>query len=234
MVSENCSIKTIALTVSVIIAFVSGCLVFQLQVQIPVESAPIPERILGEIMPGNEILLEFQCLEDGLSRLDIFTATYARKNFGELFFRIEQMSDDALTEVLAFREVIIPLVRIPDNAFTAFLFKPFEQSKDHVFRIILTAPQSVSGNAVTVYQSASRFKVKKLQTGNREVEGSLCFRAMHRRPLHAVVARALLLISEGKPWYIGNRTTHLIVVGFLVVTSLLILYWIISYPVDRK
>jgi hypothetical protein len=100
---------------------------------------------LGELLPGRVVTFRFRPRFDGLRRVDVLTATYARANTGQL--RITLSNEAGI--VLASRSV--PASAVPDNDWLPLTFPPAFPSAGATFVLRIEAEGSRPGAAPTVW-----------------------------------------------------------------------------------
>ncbi|MFZ5917799.1 MAG: DUF6541 family protein [Chloroflexota bacterium] len=165
---------------------------------------PLSAQPAGEIAGERSVGQTFVALDDGLSRIDVLLATYARHNSGRLVFGLRQAPAGADDLV----RIEVEAATIRDNAYHAFRFDPIPDSGGRSFYFFLQAPEAAPGNAVTVWQSA----LDIYPGGSAVVAGQpqstdLVFRAFTRYDLAELAADVR--------WGLGQRGWVLLVGGLL-------------------
>ncbi len=120
----------------------------------------------------------FVCRYDGLCRIDLKPATYARRNQGVLLFSIEDMKTG---EVIFCYPVNMETVL--DNQWLSLRFGPVPNSRGRTYRMRFESQNSRPGNALTVW-SDNTVDTHYFFHGERR-SGSLTFRAFCRVPSQA-------------------------------------------------
>ncbi len=100
----------------------------------------------GELIRGTRIQQKFTARENGMNRIDLSLATYARIITGTAWFGLR----DAVTSELIVR-LPITLSELVDNDWKAFRFDPLLNSSDREYIIELEAPDSEHLNAITFW-----------------------------------------------------------------------------------
>ncbi|MBK8619802.1 MAG: hypothetical protein IPN96_22530 [Anaerolineales bacterium] len=110
-----------------------------------------PETIVGEITAQNVVSQTFisQC-EGAIDSVDLFTATYGRENQYPLIFTLTEVS---IGRTLS-NQIVSP-ASILNNDWVSIPLSPMLDSYQKEYMLTLESPDSISGNAVTVYQSLS-------------------------------------------------------------------------------
>ncbi|MEN9935734.1 MAG: hypothetical protein RLZZ387_2313 [Chloroflexota bacterium] len=121
---------------------------------------------LGEVLPGREVAQTFICPVATLRDVSVPFATYQRRNAGTLSLRLFDEQSDAL---LAARTLASADVR--DNAFVIVqLSEPLSGCEGRRLRLEITAPDAVSGAALTVW-GFQAFLGGELRQGGELVPG---------------------------------------------------------------
>lgn len=102
---------------------------------------------VGEIYGASELRQSFRVCEEGFFAIEIMFATYARRNTGIVEIRLQQLQGAILAEWKLSAAAII------DNMWQRFSFQPLERSTDQLFELIIKAPSSAAGSAITVWRS---------------------------------------------------------------------------------
>ena len=108
--------------------------------------APAAATVIGEFTDGHEIRQTLIAPMGALRGVSVMTATYGRKNEGELLLSLEDAEGRRLTEFS------VPLASINDNDYTAFVLpEPIEGYETQALTLCLSTRGSGEGNAVTMY-----------------------------------------------------------------------------------
>jgi hypothetical protein len=163
-------IKTLVFAILLLSAIlVSGC-------------AEIPDAVqsrfsqpVGEIHGFRTVGQTFVAHENGLSRVDVLLATYMRKNTHPVTFRLKQSPD--ATDIAT---ITINAARVKDNAFHQFKFAPIADSKGKSYFFVLESPQSVPGNAITIWHSPDDvYDEGAMIVDGQATQGDLAFRTYY-------------------------------------------------------
>jgi hypothetical protein len=104
--------------------------------------------LAGELLDGHSFGQTFTPHYDGLYRVDLYTATYARENTRPVIFRIMAALDTG--EDLVRLEV--PATQISNSGPTAITFPPLSGTAGLTLYFSVESPGSVPGDSVTVYR----------------------------------------------------------------------------------
>ena len=108
-----------------------------------------PTAVVGEITSDTSLTQELSVPGNQILDLTVKAATFARQNTGMLCFEIDNMAGDMLVTQT------VDISRIQDNALLTLSFaEPVQVSGGRVV-LQVTAPDSVPGNAVTLYAGDS-------------------------------------------------------------------------------
>jgi hypothetical protein len=145
--------------------------------------AEIPDAVqsrysepVGEIHGSRTVGQTFVSHENDLSRIDVMLATYARKNTSSVTFRLKKNPDDAD----AIATITIHAARVKDNAFHRFAFAPIPDSKDKSYFFAIESPESVAGNAITIWHDPDgAYDEGTMYVDGQATGGDLAFRTYY-------------------------------------------------------
>lgn len=138
----------------------------------PVLSQEIAGVAGGEIYGPIAIGQSFICPRNGLYRIDIFLATYNRRNDRDLVFHLGHApgGDDLVT-------IRFNASEVEDNAFFPFTFPPIPDSRGQNFYFFLESPDSEPGNAITVWGVTENvYPEGRSYRNHRRAGGEVAFR----------------------------------------------------------
>jgi hypothetical protein len=121
----------------------TGCTVGGIDVE--QESA---SGLAGELLDGLSFGQTFTLQYDGLYRIDLYTATYARENTHPVIFRVSTGPDAAEDLV----RLELPAAQISNSGPTVIIFPPLTHTVGHTLYFSIESPGSVPGDAITVYR----------------------------------------------------------------------------------
>lgn len=122
----------------------SGCTVTH--VDIEQEQA---NGLAGELVDGTSFGQTFSVPFDGLYRIDLYTATYARPNTKPVLFVITKGMND--TQALA--QVVLQPDQISNSGPTVITFNPISNVAKQPLYFSVSSPGSLPGDAITVYRN---------------------------------------------------------------------------------
>lgn len=227
---KNCykrlDIKNVLVLIAVLIIFVSVLLVY-FDDFITKYSSTIPySEPIGEIIQEHIISQDFMCEYDGLSSINVFFATYARKNHCTLTVKL--FSDDDLIQIWE-----IDCKQLADNSYyTLKLDKPIKNSKGMNYHLYFES-DGVEGNAITIFKNTSG-EYSGLNIRNNKVDGeSLCYQLQYStitdvRAVKILFIFVFVCVLILVFWIIMNHFETSIVKRFLLLWVLLSLLFSIS------
>ncbi len=133
----------------------------------------------GEIYGPIKIGQTFVSPTNGLYRIDLLLATYARKNDRDVIFHLRNTpeGEDLVTVRLNASEV-------EDNSFYRFEFPPIANSAGQSFYFFLESPDSEPGNAITIWGVVRNvYNEGKGYRNHRPTGGELAFRVYAEKAL---------------------------------------------------
>lgn len=147
---KTVKIKNLIVT-SIFLCFLLLALIFAF-IKAPVEEiidigAPSEGNTIGVVLSNTVFEQTFTAQNDGLCRIDILLATYARTNNSNVTMQVF----DGEKEVLM--STTVPASEIKDNSFFTLNFTPISSSKGKIFSFTLTSDTEDGGNAITSWAS---------------------------------------------------------------------------------
>jgi hypothetical protein len=134
----------------------------------PRHSQPAGE-IWGEQTVGQTFIAE----KDGLNRIDVFLATYARDNAGPVIFHLRE--SPTATQDLATTQ--FDAAHVQDNAYRQFTFPPLGDSENHAYYFFFEAREARPGNAITVWANPTdTYSQGQAYLAGQPQPGDLAFR----------------------------------------------------------
>jgi hypothetical protein len=130
-------------SLALLLIFLVGCTVSSVDVEQEQASG-----LAGELLDGHTWGQTFTPNYDGLYRIDLYTATYARQNTHPVLFRIKAAPD--VVEDLVRLEV--PAAQISNSGPTVLTFPPLAETAGRTLYFSVESPGSVPGDAITVYR----------------------------------------------------------------------------------
>ena len=116
--------------------------------------------LAGELLDGHTFGQTFTLQYDGLYRIDLYTATYARGNTHPVIFRISPAPDEKpgfseKTWFLATESLVrveLSAAEISNSGPTVITFPPLADTAGRTLYFSIESPGSVPGDAITVYR----------------------------------------------------------------------------------
>ena len=106
-----------------------------------------PVQTLGELTRRRSIGQSFVARRDNLHRIDILVSTYGRRNTRDVTFHLKESpaaSDDLAT-------VRLNASMLTSNSYARFVFEPQPESRGKPFYFYVESPESVQGDAITLW-----------------------------------------------------------------------------------
>ena len=142
-----------------------------LKLRLPQKPEPV-----GEILGDRTAIQSFKSEYNGLSKVYIMLATYARPNDATL--RLSLLAGDGT--VIVFKNV--DTSKLQDNSFYGFQFPPILDSSGKRYKIRLSSPDGKPGNAVTAWMSKSDiYPEGALSVGGVTMPGDLIIKLLYQR-----------------------------------------------------
>jgi hypothetical protein len=140
------------------------------------EMAGVPA---GEIYGPIKIGQSFVSPANGLHRIDILLATYARKNDRDVIFHLRYTPEEEDLVTVRFNAS-----QVEDNSFYRFDFPPIANAAGHSFYFFLESPDSEPGNAITIWGvTESVYEEGRAYRNHRPAGGELAFRVYAEKSL---------------------------------------------------
>lgn len=175
----------------------------------------------GEIHGSIAIGQIFRAPHNGLYRVDVLMATYARENTQDVIFHLRSAPEAEVDLV----RIVVNASEIEDNAFHSFTFDPIRDSVGKSYYFFFESPSSVPGDAVTVW---GRFEDVYYDDGrafrnHRPSTGALAFLTYCRPSLLDRGNILLERLTENKPLFWGDKRFY-VLLGLLYLALLSIFF----------
>ena len=110
--------------------------------------------LAGELLDGHTIGQTFTPQHDGLSRIDLYTATYARENTQAVIFQISSAPSDDVAAGVPQELVRVELgaAQISNSGPTVIAFPPLAGRTGETLYFSIESPGSAQGDAITIYR----------------------------------------------------------------------------------
>lgn len=153
---------------------------------------------LGEIYGSTMVGQTFASRQSNLNAIEINMATYMRTNTHDVTFHLRtspSSMDIATTKVNA--------IKIADNQYHRFSFPPISDSEDKLYYFFIESPDSVPGNAITIWHSTEDvYKEGSAYKDHKPIEGDLAFKTYHKSDISKVMSYFLHRMQQDKPFFI--------------------------------
>lgn len=166
-----------------------------------------------ELLSGDSYGQTFVSTENGLDRIDLSTATFARINTSQVIFHLRS-APDASTDL---RTITLPGDLIQNERPTSFEFEPIADSKQQSYYFYIESPDGEAGNAITVYANdEDTYKQGSAYQNGRMVPGDMVFTAYAQQQF----SLAQVLNDFGHRWL--NDISFLIV--YLAIIAVVVFF----------
>lgn len=168
-----------------------------------------------ELVGGHTFGQTFASGRDGLYRIDLGTATYARANSAPVLFHLRS-SPEAGEDL---RLVTLAGAAIENERPTSFEFPPLPDSGGKSYYFYLESPEAAPGNAITVYANEQdEYAAGTAYRDGRPAEGDLAFTAYSRETysLSCVLSGIFSRLTQDLSFCLGWGLALLIVGGALL------------------
>ena len=159
-----------------------------------------PVQVLGELTGPRQIGQSFVARHDNLHRIDVFVATYRRRNTRDVILHLRE--SPTAKQDLATVKVNANLW--PDNAYASFTFEPQAESRGKSYYFYLESPNSVPGDAITLWAySQVNLPSDSLYRNGQVSEGQLIFGLFYQEENQGEIGERPLLRGWGRfttPW----------------------------------
>jgi len=108
--------------------------------------------LAGELLDGHTFGQTFTPQYDGLYRLDLYTATYARQNTHPLIFRLLPSTSQGEGMGGSLVRLELPAAQISNSGPTIITFPPLAETAGRTLYLSIESPGSIPGDAITVYR----------------------------------------------------------------------------------
>jgi len=105
--------------------------------------------LAGELLDGHTFGQTFTPAWDGLCRIDLYTATYARENTRPVIFRVKASPQSTADLV----RLEIPAAQISNSGPTVLTFSPVAGTAGRLLYFSVESPGSAPGDAITLYRN---------------------------------------------------------------------------------
>ena len=147
--SQRCLIR--AILYGLLVMLLAGCAFEAVEIQQEKGSS-----LAGELLDGGSFGQTFTPGHDGLNRIDLYTATYARENTRPVIFQVNAAPGDESTGEGSQTLVRVELAadQVSNSGPTVITFPPLPDTAGKTLYFSIESPGSVPGDAITVYMEA--------------------------------------------------------------------------------
>lgn len=151
---------------------ITGCAVGSLDIEQEQASG-----LADELVEGHTFGQTFTPHADGLYRIDLYTATYARENTHAIIFRIQ--AEPGAAQDLVHLE--LTPAQISNSGPTVITFSPLAQTAGKPLYFSIESPGSTSGNAFTIYRNEKNvYPDGQMFVDGQPTQGDIAFIAYTR------------------------------------------------------
>lgn len=173
---------------------------------------------VGELYGPRRFGQSFSAPYDGLYRVDVLLATYARENTAEITFHLK--ASPAAPQDLV--RIGVKASRIKDNQLQAFTFPHLSSSANQTFFFDLDSPDSRPGDAITIWSHSGNPYPEGIQyIDGSPTESDLAFVAYFKPNPLSLAGLFLERFAQkkplllGSPWFYGTVFALYLVLAFL-------------------
>ena len=131
-------------------------------------------RAAGHILPDTPIYQDFTCIRDGLTRLELFLATGARRNQSTLVVTLAELGASGGSETVV-QQWVLAAADLEDNRWQRLTF-PAQRSQGKRYRVHLSSPDATPQSAMTIWSNSNTANV--FHRGEETIVGALGIRAL--------------------------------------------------------
>jgi hypothetical protein len=177
--------------------------------------------VAGQIRGPITIGQTFTAPYNGLYRIDVMMATYARQNSQDVIFHLRKGPG----EEVDLAEIVVNASEIEDNTFRPFTFDPIRHSAGRTYYFFFESSLSVPGDAVTIWGcSEDMYPNGQGFRNHRRGAGDLTFLTYYRPGSLGKASILLDRLAENKPLFWGDKRFYALL--GLIYLSLFALFWV--------
>jgi hypothetical protein len=140
--------------------------------------------LAGELLDGHSYGQTFKLQNNGLYRIDLYTATYARENTHPVIFHILNSPTEGAGQDLVRLE--IPADQISNSGPTIINFPPLSETAGKSLYFFIESPGAAPGDAITVYRNDKDvYPDGQMFVDGQPTDGDLAFIAYTREAFTA-------------------------------------------------
>jgi hypothetical protein len=143
-------------------------------------SQPIVNQPVGEIIANLAVGQSFYSTSPNLESIDICMATYARINIKDIIFHLKS-SPESLSDIVLIKT---NAALIENNEYHRFKFSPIKESANRSYYFYIESPDSVPGNAITIWSSKDDvYSQGSAYINSKPINGDLTFNVYYASAL---------------------------------------------------
>jgi hypothetical protein len=151
--------------------------------------------------------------ENGLERIDILLATYARNNAGSVTFHLRENGEKS-----DIRTIIFDANDVLDNQYYSFTFTPIEDSKNKSYEFYLESPSASSGNAITMwYNKTNSYDLGNATLNGNTLVGDMAFKVFNKNKNNLLISEFFRRFTQDFLFFVGYSFIVLIVLSLLII-----------------
>lgn len=211
-----------SIIIYIILVFFFSFKVFDMDLRgIPQYTPDTPPLPLGEISGQQIIRQEFIAGKNSLSRIDIFFGDYRRKNTKDVFFSLYDNENNLL-----YKEIFNASI-VKDLGNKQFNVGWIHNSKDKRFYFEILSPESIDGNAITVFTTDSFNPKTKLFYNKNLLKNKQLLFLTYSSPKWINFDTLLDRLSQYKPWFFKKKYLSILIFVY-IFSNIFMIYYIIS------
>lgn len=173
--------------------------------------------LAGELLDGRSFGQTFKLHSDGLYRLDLYTATYARENTQSVVLRI--CSSPACKKGTDEKTRIeLPATQISNSGPTVITFPPITGIVNQTLYLSIESPGSIPGNAITIYRDEKDiYPDGSMYIDGQPTKGDIAFIAYTKEAftLSGMGNDFYVRANQDKPFFIFYCSTLIVLLGMI-------------------
>jgi len=168
-----------AICILLIVLLLTSCTVDEVDVEQEQASG-----LAGELLNGHTFGQTFTLQYDGLYRIDLYTATYARENTHSVIFCIqpspptleEGSPSPAVGKRADLMRLELPAAQISNSGPTVITFPPLAETAGRTLYFSIESPGSIPGDAITVYRDEKDvYSGGQMYINGQSTDGDIAF-----------------------------------------------------------
>ena len=161
------------ISLGLLVLLLAGCSYEAVEVQQEQASS-----LAGELLDGHTLGQTLTLQHDGLNRIDLYTATYARENTQPIIFRISPSpgGENGIWEGDEMVHLELPAAQISNSGPTVITFPPVVGIAGQTLYFSIESPNSIPGDAITVYrEEGDVYSGGQMYVDDQPTDGDMAF-----------------------------------------------------------